>query len=99
MHDVDHSVVYFTEDGETRAGSLPLTAFLKNWEKGKSFGKEPPKAHYISYRSRDTQFNEKAIILKYPRYNEADETLTFTVGGKMPKSQQFGEVALFLVHE
>lgn len=99
MYDVDHSVVYFTQEEERQAGAIPLREFVEFWERDKPFGQRGASAHYISYVAWNAHFNQVPILLQHPRYNEADETLTFTIGGERPHPEKLGEVALFLTYE
>ncbi|MCP5469468.1 MAG: hypothetical protein H7A36_03065 [Chlamydiales bacterium] len=99
LNDVDESVVYFTEDEERRAGTMPLTEFLVRWAHEEAFGQKPPIGHFVSFAPAGPAFNEQSFIIQHPRYNKADETLIFMIEGKEIKKQKLGEVTLYLSHE
>ena len=99
LHDVDRSVVYFSQGEDRHAGAMPIQEFVMRWEREAEFGKSGADAHYVSYVAWKTHFNEKPVHLTYPRYNRADETLTFTIKGDREKSKKLGEVALYLIYE
>ena len=99
MQDVDHSVVYFSVEGERRAGTLKIKEFLELWALGKVFGLAPPQAFFIAYHGDETEYNPVPLKLTRPRYNREEAKLIFVVDQKIEKSESFGEVALYLIHE
>lgn len=99
LSDIDHSVIYFTQEDDRQAGVMPLNQFLLHWETGEDFGTEGAPSRYVSYIKAKTAFSEGPYDLIYPRYNQAEETLIFTIKGKGHKKATFGETALFLTHE
>ncbi|MCH9610187.1 MAG: hypothetical protein S4CHLAM81_06990 [Chlamydiales bacterium] len=98
LHNVDQSIVYFSQDGKRQAGSMPLTTFLQKWEKEHLFGKEGASAHYVSYMDWDTHYNAMPIHLTNPSYDKESESLLFVIPEKT-KTEKLGETALFLTHE
>lgn len=96
---IDHSVIYFTQDGEKRAGVMPLNEFLLNWEKQDDFEAQSMPGQYVSYIKSQTAYSEGPFDLIYPRYNQADETLIFTLKEKANQPGKLGETTLFLTHE
>ena len=101
LHDIDHSIVYFSSLPNRQAGTVSMKDYLEQWSTEASFGKAPPPGELVYVEQGKEGHQTLALTLQHPRYNEQGETLTFKVEGfeKPLKTIKFSEATLFLEHE
>ncbi len=84
LYDVNDSVAFFSEQPDRHAGTIPLSDFLKNWEK-EGFTLSPPNAGFVFYSpsrspaSRTARYSEVNFVLQNPRYSSKRDSLTFDI--------------------
>jgi len=82
LYHVDKSITYFTDRPERKAGKMPLSQFLREWDMGKDpFKRDKPNAGLVTFSSSSgkNQFDDIPVILSDPQYNQQNDRLTFQV--------------------
>ncbi len=92
------TVTYFTDRPERKAGKMPVSQFIKMWDKG--YKKSPPNGAYVFYGRSDDPFSQRDVELTNPKYDSNSDTLVFTIKSLSPDKPievgNIGETAVFI---
>jgi hypothetical protein len=76
--DVDHTVVFFTNNDAQTASSMEMQKFIKIWESGTEDNDgHPIQAGFVHYRLETKDSYDAEILLSDPIYDVENETLSF----------------------
>lgn len=77
---VSHSVTYFTNPPNRKAGVMPVEDFLENWNEGQAdFQKVPTNSAFVFYEGSNDHYHDVSIELRKPSYNATTNKLSFNI--------------------
>lgn len=95
-------VSYFSDRPARKGGVMSLENFLDGWSTSvaNNFTQNPPNAGIVFFEDTNEKYSEIPVELQAPKYNKAQNVLTFEVrfitDKKLPDNKQLQEVDLFI---